>query len=355
MMTSPTFLRALSRGVLCATLLLGGLGPGQRAARGDAAKTPLYSTRGNQILKDGVPFEGRGVNAMYEFGGTGDITKEWPTIDIMRETMHFMSAQPIEGAPALIDGKNIQSLQSIVDHNRSRGQITLFSPHGWDGTRATWFQSHNPRETAWWEDYKIRYRAIAAHFKDQPDVWLEVWNEPYQWQDGNGYSDALWLRDMSEMVDNIRSTGACNIVVVPGARNGGGEGVIVREGAHLLAGRSNVLFDVHAYDQWIGEADNPRPQTEIEARLKAVQDAGMPLIIGEYGTWNNNWLSSVEPLLRACRDLKISTAAWVWQAGTSDQNALRKTGALPNDTERNHNYGSTVKTYLAEPRGAVAP
>lgn len=37
-------------------------------------------------------------------------------------------------------------------------------------------------------------RAIEELFKDQTDVWMEVWNEPYNWDNQNGYSHDLWLR-----------------------------------------------------------------------------------------------------------------------------------------------------------------
>ena len=52
--------------------------------------------------------------------------------------------------------------------------------------------------------------AVAKQFTDQPDVWLETWNEPYNWQ-GKNFSDAMWLRDAIEMVENIRYYHSFNI------------------------------------------------------------------------------------------------------------------------------------------------
>jgi mannan endo-1,4-beta-mannosidase len=92
-------------------------------------------------------------------------------------------------------------------------------------------------------------RDWANYAKTQPDVWIEVWNEPYMWNNSNGYTDALWLADMKDMVDNIRSTGATNIILVPGNRQGQGEEAILNQGKNLLTGRSNILFDLHAYER----------------------------------------------------------------------------------------------------------
>ena len=60
-------------------------------------------------------------------------------------------------------------------------------------------------------------RALAEQFKNQSDVWLEVWNEPYTYDNSGGYSNATWLKDAIEMVENLRSVeGFDNIIVVPG-------------------------------------------------------------------------------------------------------------------------------------------
>ena len=75
------------------------------------------------------------------------------------------------------------------------------------------------------------------------DVWLETWNEPYDWR-GRNCSDTVWLNDAIEMVDNIRAVNQ-NIVVVPGALDGQDESIILRQGRALLSGRADVVFDVH--------------------------------------------------------------------------------------------------------------
>ena len=53
----------------------------------------------------------------------------------------------------------------------------------------------------------------AIQFKDQNDVWIEVWNEPYRYDLTDGYTDAIWLQNMNELTAIIRATGNKNIIV----------------------------------------------------------------------------------------------------------------------------------------------
>jgi hypothetical protein len=64
------------------------------------------------------------------------------------------------------------------------------------------------------EFIQINFTKLGYTFKNQPDVWIEVWNEPYRYDRADGYTDAIWITDMNEMV-LIRDTGNQNIIVVP--------------------------------------------------------------------------------------------------------------------------------------------
>jgi mannan endo-1,4-beta-mannosidase len=57
-----------------------------------------------------------------------------------------------------------------------------------------------PKQTSWWSSYKLILQNWAIQFKNQPDVWIEVWNEPYRYDRADGYTDAIWITDMNEMV-----------------------------------------------------------------------------------------------------------------------------------------------------------
>ena len=140
-------------------------------------------------------------------------------------------------------------------------------------------------------------QAIATEFRDERNAWLEVWNEPYWWQGGRGDTDDRWLTDMQDMVDNIRSTGNRNLMLVPGAESGQAESVLLTKGAQLLQGRSNILFDIHAYEKWL-LGTSP---ASVAARIQAVQGAGLALIFGQISPFNSGAQMDVRIVLDAAR------------------------------------------------------
>ena len=303
----------------------------------------VYSTQGAKILKDGTAKELRGVNALHEYGiGSSDMN-DWE-IEIVREAIHNFQSHPISGGSMQIGGSWKHSLQKIVDDNRANGKITIICPFNWDGLGTTDFLGKNPSSQVWFEAYKTRYQAVANQFKNQSDVWFDVWNEPYWWNlnDPRGYSESLWLSDMSSMVDNIRSTGATNIILVPGSKMGQGETVVLGEGLNLISKRSNLVFGLHAYEGWLHDT-----QSQIEGRMVKLQSLGLPLLFSEYGAQNNETMD-VANFLAACRSQKVGALAWIWKKSDSERAALlRADGILSNDLN-NHLYGSKVKEFCME-------
>ena len=303
----------------------------------------VYSAKGSQILKDGTARQFRGVNALHEYGVGSSDMNPW-RIEIVRETIHNFQSHPITGGSIQIGGSWKHSLQKIVDDNRANGKITIICPFNWDGLGATDFLAKNPSSQVWFEAYKTRYQAVANQFKNQGDVWFDVWNEPYWWNlnDARGYSESLWLSDMGAMVDNIRSTGATNIILVPGSQMGQGETVVLNRGLELLSGRANVVFGLHAYEAWLHGS-----QSQIENRIAKLQSLGLPLLFSEYGAKNNETMD-VANFLAACRSKKVGALAWIWKKSDSEQGALlRASGTTPNDAN-NFLYGSKVKEFCSK-------
>ena len=304
-----------------------------------------FTTSGAQILKDGAPVQLRGANALHEYGVGSSDMNAWK-IDIVRETIHNFGSHPITGNPVQIGGVWKHSLQNILNDNRANGKVTILCPFNWDGTPSTDFLGKNPSQQGWWNAYKTRYQAVANQFKNQSDVWFDVWNEPYWWDanDPRGYSESLWLSDMRAMADNIRATGAQNIILIPGSRMGQKETVILNQGRNLLSGRANLVFGLHAYEDWLYGS-----QSQIEARIAGVQNLGLPFLFGEYGAQNNDTMD-VANLLAACRAKRVGALAWIWKKSDSERGALlRSDGTTPNDVG-NFQYGTKVKGFCLEAR-----
>jgi mannan endo-1,4-beta-mannosidase len=297
-----------------------------------------YTVSGNTFQKNGVPTSWRGVNAMHVFGGDSSDMNSWG-VDIVREPILNMRDTPLTGYALNVGGTYLHSLQNIVNDNRANGKVTILCPFGWDGTSATEFLGQNPSKTTWWSSYKKKYQAIARQFKNQPDVWFEVWNEPYWHDRSHSYSDALWLSDMKAMVDNIRSTGATNIVLVPGAETGQDESVLIAKGPSLLAGRNNIAFDIHAYEKWLED-----PQTTVENRIQNVKNAGLAMLFGEVAPLNAGILMNPANFLAAARTQGSTVSAWLWKYDGTDTDALLNSDGTHNDNS-NNNWGSIYRDF----------
>jgi len=296
---------------------------------------------GAAITTNGRPVTFAGANALHVYGGNSDAMPAW-RVGIVREFIRNLKDQPITGdvTYSTTSKAYFHSLRSIVTANRRNGLVTVLCPFGWDTLEVLGL---NPSQQPFYGEYKARMRAIATEFRDESDVWIEVWNEPYWWEGGRGYSDALWLSDMQDMVDNIRSAGNRNIVLVPGSETGQSERVILSQGPALLAGRSNILFDIHAYEGWLLGAS----QASIVARISALKIAGVAIIFGETAPVNSGVQMDVQPLLNAAVAERIGVVAWLWKDDESDRSALRTAGGLPNDAN-NGRWGSTFRAYLQQ-------
>jgi mannan endo-1,4-beta-mannosidase len=303
-----------------------------------AQTTNTYTVSGNAFQKNGVPTSWRGANALHVFGGNSSDMNSW-NVDIVREFIGNMRDTPLTGYPVNVGRTYLYSLQNIVNDNRANGKVTILCPFGWDGTSATEFTGQNPSQTTWWTNYKKKFKTIANQFKNQPDVWFEVWNEPYWYDRSHGYSDTLWLSDMKAMVDNIRSTGATNIVLVPGAETGQDEAVLLAKGPSLLVGRSNIGFDIHAYEKWLGDT-----QGSVENRVQSVKNAGLAMLFGEVAPLNAGTLMNPANFLAAARTQSSTVSAWLWKYDGTDVDALLNADGTPNDNSNNI-WGSTYRDF----------
>ena len=149
---------------------------------------------------------------------------------------------------------------------------------------------------------------------------------------------------MNELTAIIRATGNKNIVVIPCAEQGQDESVLISKGKEFLYGKSNILFDIHAYEKWL--LDSP---TNMNNRLNAMNQNNLPIIFGETAPMNAGVLMNPDPFLNLIYDKGISVCAWVWKKDESDQDALMTQNGLPNNIN-NNNWGTTFKNLALKPR-----
>ena len=303
-----------------------------------------YSIKGNKILKDNQPIQLIGTNSFQVFGANDLKMSSW-NMDIAREFIGNVQEQPLTGMPIKdSNGSFLHSLQSIVDGNRKNNRITILCGFGWDGKNETEFTGKSPSKTIWWKPYKEKLQEWALHFKNQPDVWIEVWNEPYRFDRADGYTDEVWEKDMTELVAIIRITGNPSIILVPCAEQGQDESVLLKKGNSFLQKNSNIVFDIHAYEKWLLDSE-----IAIDNRLDLLKQQNLPVLFGETAPMNAGILMDPRYFLNAVYNRGFSVCAWVWKYDKNDQDALLTADGTPNDTN-NNNWGSTYKNLAAKPR-----
>lgn len=304
----------------------------------------VYQIVGTKILNQGVTKQFIGSNAFHSFGVGSSDMDAWK-IDIVREFIGNVQQNPIAGNPIQDqNGSYLHSIQSIVYDNRVHNKVTLLCAFGWNGTTETLFTGKRPTNTSWWSEYKIKLKEWAIQFKNQPDVWIEVWNEPYRYDRTDGYSDEIWESDMNELVSIIRNENNTNIIVIPCAEQGQDESVLINKGATFLNGKSNILFDVHAYEKWL--LDTP---IQIDNRLQLLKNMNLPVFFGEIAPMNAGALMNPQIMLDKLHNRGFSICAWVWKYDASDTDALLTSSGQPNDTN-NNNWGSTYKAVCLRTR-----
>jgi mannan endo-1,4-beta-mannosidase len=298
---------------------------------------PEYSISGSKILYFENSIQCIGANTFHSFGGQSDDMNAW-NLDIAREFVGNISQNPITGSAVQVSPNSyLHSLQEIVANNRLNHKITIIGAFGWDGTNQNEFTGKKPQDTFYWNDFKIKLAAWAAHFKDQHDVWIEVWNEPYRYDRADGYTDDVWMTDMNELVSIIRNTGNNNIIIVPCAEQGQDESVLINKGAIFLTNKTNILFDIHAYEKWL-----LLPDSNITSRLDNLKSKNLPIIFGEVAPLNAGELMNPTYFLNNIYNRGLSVCAWLWKYDQNDTDALLKVDGTPNNTN-NNNWGATYK------------
>jgi mannan endo-1,4-beta-mannosidase len=306
-----------------------------------------YSVQGPEILQNGISVNFRGVNVLQTFGLVEyDIMNQW-NVEILREFIGNLREQPVDGnAIQGSDGIWYHPLKTIVENNRASNKITILCPFGWVNTNGEQilFTGLNPRSQVFYEDYKSKMRELAFQFKDQPDVWIEVWNEPYNWNNENNYSHQLWLSDMRDMVNNLRMVeGFENIIIVPGNEQGQSENTILTKGNELLEDNYNIVFDIHAYEKWLLNSS----REDIVSRIENIRANGYSVIFGEIGVENESGIMPVDHFLEAANLTSSTVLAWVWNKNSEDNNALLTDEGLPNASQQNNYWGTTFKQFMA--------
>ncbi len=304
----------------------------------------VYSISGSKIYNYSNRIQVIGANAFHVFGSGGSDMVNWK-IGIVREFVGNVKEEPLTGNVIRdSNGSYLYPLQILADSNRAGKRISIICPFRWNGTDSTDFTGRRPTQTFWWADYKIKLQQWAIQFKDQPDVWLELWNEPYRFDRADGYTDDIWMNDMNELLDIVRNAGNNNIVIVPCAEQGQDESVLINRGASFLANKTNILFDIHAYEKWLLVSN-----ASMGLRLEQLKQNNIPVIFGETAPLNAGVLMNPQSFLDSVYARGLSMCAWVWKYDGADTDALLDSAGAPNNNN-NNNWGTQYQTLCLKTR-----
>jgi len=262
-----------------------------------------YSINDSLILKNGVAREFNGTDNMAVFSLPYDYSSQVNLgMDIVRECIDLKITSDA-------------NLQTLVSNARSKNLVIILAGMWYDNDAFSTGRTPypdcqllgaNPQQDSRWSSVMSRWQQIAnlPFIKNHSDVWLNIWNEPYYWDGSHGYTDDMWEADAKAMVDSIRNVGASNIIVIEGSHTGQGHEVIIERGKNVRQGRTNILFDIHAYNsKW------NISQSLIQLRFQQIRNSGNAFIVGEFA---NNGDEVWQPVMDACRAEKVSLLSWLW-------------------------------------------
>ena len=215
------------------------------AARGSNAppSRPLAYTGVNLAGADFGPPK-RGTPSVYgkdyiyptaqefdEFSGKG--------MNVFRLPFLWERLQPTLRAP--FERQELERLETAVRLGVQAGGTVLLDPHNY----ARYFGKIIGSPEVSQADFADFWKRLAGRFKDSPQVWFGLMNEPHD------LPDDQWLGAANAAIAAIRKTGATNLILVPGNS---------WTGAHSWVGSGNdktmlrvvdpadhYLFDVHQY------------------------------------------------------------------------------------------------------------
>jgi mannan endo-1,4-beta-mannosidase len=139
-----------------------------------------------------------------------------------------------------------------------------------------------------------------------------------EWSDSS-ITDATWYSAYKEAIDVMRDGGITNTLVVDSANYASRSSAILSYGQQLLNDDSlkNLIFSIHMYgDEW-------NTSSNIGTKLKAITDAKIPVMIGEFG-WNSSDSDNLycqvdaQTVLNECATYDVGYMPWTWSGGEND-------------------------------------
>ncbi|THA72279.1 beta-mannosidase [Streptomyces sp. A0958] len=289
--TASVILTVLS--TLLGFLALGGLAPAQAAS---SAAAGLHISDGRLVEGNGNDFVMRGVNhahAWYpgETQSLADIKATGAnTVRVVLSDGYRWSKNSPEDVAAVIAQCKANRLICVLEVHDTTG-------YGEDSAAGTLDHA---------ADYWISLKDVLAGQQDY--VIIDIGNEPWGNTDPAG-----WTAPTTAAIQKLRAAGFAHTIMIDAPNWGQDWQGVMRDNAQAIYdadSTGNLLFSIHMYSVY----DTAQKVTDY---LNAFVDAGLPLVIGEFGGPADQYGDPDEDTMMAdAEQLGLGYIAWSWSGNT---------------------------------------
>nr|WP_202453481.1 cellulase family glycosylhydrolase [Streptomyces sp. SID4913] len=274
-------------------LALGGLAPAQAAS---AAGTGLHISDGRLVEGNGNDFIMRGVNHAHtwypgETQSLADIKATGAnTVRVVLSDGYRWSRNSPEDVAAVIDQCKANRLICVLEVHDTTG-------YGEDSAAGTLDHA---------ADYWISLKDVLDGQEDY--VIIDIGNEPWGNTDPAG-----WTAPTTAAIQKLRAAGFAHTIMIDAPNWGQDWEGVMRDNAQALYdadSTGNLLFSIHMYSVY----DTAQKVTDY---LNTFVDAGLPLVIGEFGGPADQYGDPDEDTMMAdAEQLGLGWIAWSWSGNT---------------------------------------
>jgi len=279
-----------------------------------AADAQGISVSGNTFVRDGRPWVPQGFSLVaivappgHEFNGqfANASGLYGPRLlaqaqSLGANTLRFQVSQAgLDPQSPIYSPSYVQEIVDKVRQARAAGFVAIVSMQ-WEKPAGLPGQPGMPGDStlrAW--------SSIGSAFANDGDVMLELFNEPDMWE-RNPQAWPTWQQGMQAVVDELRSAGARNVLILDGIH-----------GSHVLAGAPAIndplhrlAYAVHPY--FMGSGDGP---ADWESEWGQFADSH-PVLVSEWNALSSNkrcspdWAETSQQFLQELGRRRIGVLIW---------------------------------------------
>ncbi|MFJ4837731.1 cellulase family glycosylhydrolase [Streptomyces sp. NPDC088746] len=296
---SPLTVLLKGLAALLGVVLLGALGPAAAQAapaRAEAAATGLHISDGRLLEGNGNDFVMRGVNHAHtwypgETQSLADIKSFGAnTVRVVLSDGHRWTRNGPDEVAGIVEDCKANRLICVLEVHDTTG-------YGEDAAAGTLDHA---------ADYWISLKNVLAGQEDY--VIINIGNEPWGNTDPAG-----WTAPTTAAVQKLRGAGFAHTIMVDAPNWGQDWQGVMRANAQAVYdadATGNLIFSIHMYSVY-------NTAQAVTDYLNAFVDAGLPLLIGEFGGPADQYGDPDEDTMMATAEqLGLGYLAWSWSGNT---------------------------------------